>query len=155
MMKKLLQKRLKNENGLTLVELLAVIVILGIVAAIAVPSIGGIINNSKVGALKADVLNAMSAAELYLVESPEDGEKTVVSLEDLLGTEDNATTEAYLSDKGSLESFEYNIADKTAKFTAINGKVKLSSEGATKNQVNVFPNYTKNGEVVEGITVVR
>ncbi len=40
-MKKFLQKRLKNEKGLTLVELLAVIVILGIIAAIAVPSIGG------------------------------------------------------------------------------------------------------------------
>ena len=38
---KILQKRLKNEKGLTLVELLAVIVILGIIAAIAVPSIGG------------------------------------------------------------------------------------------------------------------
>ena len=42
-MKKFLQKRLNNEKGLTLVELLAVIVILGIIAAIAVPSIGGII----------------------------------------------------------------------------------------------------------------
>ena len=40
-MKKFLQKRLNNEKGLTLVELLAVIVILGIIAAIAMPSIGG------------------------------------------------------------------------------------------------------------------
>ena len=47
-MKKLLQKRLKNEKGLTLVELLAVIVILGVIAAIAVPSIGNIIENSRV-----------------------------------------------------------------------------------------------------------
>ena len=46
-MKKFLQKRLNNEKGLTLVELLAVIVILGIIAAIAVPSIGGIIQNSR------------------------------------------------------------------------------------------------------------
>ena len=46
-MKKFLQKRLKNEKGLTLVELLAVIVILGIIAAIAVPSIGNIIDNSR------------------------------------------------------------------------------------------------------------
>ncbi len=46
-MKKFLQKRLNNEKGLTLVELLAVIVILGIIAAIAVPSIGGIIENSE------------------------------------------------------------------------------------------------------------
>ena len=50
-MKKFLQKRLKNEKGLTLVELLAVIVILGIIAAIAVPSIGNIVENSRVKAL--------------------------------------------------------------------------------------------------------
>ena len=55
-MKKFLQKRLKNEKGLTLVELLAVVVILGIIAAIAVPSIGNIIENSKYNAVKADAL---------------------------------------------------------------------------------------------------
>ncbi len=39
-MRKKIQALLKNQKGLTLVELLAVIVILGIIAAIAVPSIG-------------------------------------------------------------------------------------------------------------------
>jgi len=42
-----MKRWLKNQKGLTLVELLAVIVILGVIAAIAVPSIGGIINNTK------------------------------------------------------------------------------------------------------------
>lgn len=40
-------KLFKNQKGLTLVELLAVIVILGVIAAIAVPAIGGVITNSK------------------------------------------------------------------------------------------------------------
>ena len=42
-MRKKIQGLLKNEKGFTLIELLAVIVILGIIAAIAIPSIGGII----------------------------------------------------------------------------------------------------------------
>ena len=42
-----MRKILKNQKGLTLVELLAVIVILGIIAAIAVPAIANIIDNSR------------------------------------------------------------------------------------------------------------
>ncbi|PIC67871.1 Tfp assembly type protein [Sporosarcina sp. P21c] len=68
-MKKFMQKKL-NQKGLTLVELLAVIVILGIIAAIAVPAIGNIIENTKYNAVKSDALNALSAANLYYAEEP-------------------------------------------------------------------------------------
>ncbi|RFU71574.1 type II secretion system protein [Peribacillus saganii] len=54
----------KNQKGLTLVELLAVIVILGIIAAIAVPSIGGIIKNSKTDAHIANAQQMVSAARM-------------------------------------------------------------------------------------------
>ncbi|MDV2885810.1 type II secretion system protein [Alkalihalophilus pseudofirmus] len=64
MMKKWL-KQTKNEKGLTLVELLAVVVILGIIAAIAVPSIGGIIENSKKDAAISNAQQVISAARLY------------------------------------------------------------------------------------------
>lgn len=63
-----LKKRIKNEKGLSLVELLAVIVILAIVAAIAIPAIGNIIENSRVKALKADALTIANAAELYYTD---------------------------------------------------------------------------------------
>lgn len=43
----MLKKMLNGKKGLTLVELLAVLVILGIVAAIAVPTIGSTIENSR------------------------------------------------------------------------------------------------------------
>ncbi|OGX78277.1 type IV pilin N-term methylation site GFxxxE [Exiguobacterium sp. SH31] len=58
-------KQLKDERGLTLVELLVVVVILGIIAAIAVVAIGGIIENSKKDAVKSDAKQMISAAKLY------------------------------------------------------------------------------------------
>jgi type IV pilus assembly protein PilA len=66
--KKMLKKFLKNDKGLTLVELLAVIVILGIIAAIAVPSIGGIINKSKDDAKVAEAIQIINAARLAYAE---------------------------------------------------------------------------------------
>lgn len=68
-------KQLKDERGLTLVELLVVVVILGIIAAIAVVAIGGIIENSKKDAMVADAKQMVSAAKLYSASNP--GDKTL------------------------------------------------------------------------------
>lgn len=57
-------KYLRQQKGLTLVELLAVLVILGIVAAIAVPMIGNIISDSKDKAILADAQQILSGAKL-------------------------------------------------------------------------------------------
>ncbi|MEG0472504.1 MAG: prepilin-type N-terminal cleavage/methylation domain-containing protein [Solibacillus sp.] len=61
-------KHIKNEKGLTLIELLAVIVILAIIAAIAIPAIGNIIENSKIKALKADAATVLNAGQIYYAD---------------------------------------------------------------------------------------
>ena len=58
---------LKNRKGVTLVELLAVIVIMGIIAAIAVPAIGGLIENSRRNAVEGTITSIEEAARLYAV----------------------------------------------------------------------------------------
>lgn len=61
---KTLKKRIKNEKGLSLVELLAVIVIMAIIAAIAIPAIGNIINNTRDKAVLSDAQNAIASAKI-------------------------------------------------------------------------------------------
>jgi len=56
-------KHLRNEKGLTLIELLAVIVILGIIAAIAIPMIGNVVSESREKAAVNEALNIISAAK--------------------------------------------------------------------------------------------
>jgi len=63
-MVKYIKQLRKNQKGLTLVELLAVIVILGIVAAIAVPAVGNIIEDSREDAQNANALMILNAARL-------------------------------------------------------------------------------------------
>jgi type IV pilus assembly protein PilA len=70
--KEMLKRYLKDQRGLTLIELLAVIVILGIIAAIAIPSIGGIIDNTKTKAHKANALMILDAARMYYIDNPSD-----------------------------------------------------------------------------------
>ncbi|MEK3807773.1 prepilin-type N-terminal cleavage/methylation domain-containing protein [Bacillus sp. FSL H8-0547] len=64
------KKMLKNERGLTLIELLAVVVILGIIAAIAVPAIGNVIANSKDDAALTEASQIIDAAKLYVASEP-------------------------------------------------------------------------------------
>ncbi|MEC1179244.1 prepilin-type N-terminal cleavage/methylation domain-containing protein [Metasolibacillus meyeri] len=77
---KMMKKRIKNEKGLTLIELLAVIVILAIVAAIAVPAIGNIIDNSRYKAVKSDAINVINAANIYFTDNPNADTVTVEQL---------------------------------------------------------------------------
>lgn len=95
---------IKNEKGLTLIELLAVIVILAIISAIAIPSIGNIIDNSKYNAIKADAINVLNAAQLYFLDNPE---KTEVSSGYLLG-------QGYLESPGKIPGEK--LKDETTNF---------------------------------------
>ncbi|NLX63107.1 MAG: prepilin-type N-terminal cleavage/methylation domain-containing protein [Tissierellia bacterium] len=69
MLKFLFKKLRKNNKGFTLVELIAVIAILGIIAAIAVPRFSASRKKAAISAHNANVRTLMNAANLYFIEN--------------------------------------------------------------------------------------
>lgn len=123
----MLKKVLKNERGLTLIELLAVIVILGIISAIAVPSIGGLIDNSKKDAHVANAQQMINAAKLAAATDEEliktGDTSSVIYLKDLV---DNGYLEPMEDPDSSSESEKYNTDQSYVKVNKTNNKFSYS-----------------------------
>ncbi|AGE23212.1 hypothetical protein GHH_c27010 [Geobacillus sp. GHH01] len=104
---------LKNERGLTLIELLAVIVILGIVAAIAIPAIGGLINKSKDDAKIAEGIQIINAAKLYMTANTPETFPHTLSKTELDSYLDN------VKDEGKDYEVEVSKDDENGKYSYV------------------------------------
>lgn len=104
-------KALRNRKGVTLVELLAVVVILGIIAAIAVPTIGGLISRQQEKADIATLTNVAEAAKLYdLTENSATGIYAIADLDidmanNTLGTASGGSQVLYVKVVGTTVSY--------------------------------------------------
>lgn len=124
----LMKKHIKNEKGLTLIELLAVIVILGIIAAIAIPSIGNVIQKSREDAIKADAIQIINGAKMYIA-----GEGAATTL-------DEADLADYVNDVTTFDDgYDISIADdNTISLTGegTKGNVTINFNSASISQIN-------------------
>ncbi|KGR74038.1 hypothetical protein CD33_18750 [Ureibacillus sinduriensis BLB-1 = JCM 15800] len=119
-----MKKRIKNEKGLTLIELLAVIVILAIIAAIAIPAIGNIIDNSRIKAVKADAANIINAANLYYT----DGNTATFT---------QSTAGEYVGDPGSFSAYSVDNSLTMTTGTAESGGRTYTLTNATINGLEI------------------
>ncbi|WP_100012177.1 competence type IV pilus major pilin ComGC [Lentibacillus sediminis] len=123
-MLKKMQKFWKQQKGFTLVELLAVIAILGIIVAIAVPAIGNVIAGAEDDADEANIELIENAARLADVS----GEFT---------DDEDGMTVAELHSTGYLEEIPSNPADDN----------QVYAGSVTKNEDGIFA-YTESWEEV-------
>ena len=70
---KLLQKKLKNKKGFTLIEMLVVIAIIAILVAISIPMVSGALDKARKAADDANLQAAKSVALLAEMEGITDG----------------------------------------------------------------------------------
>ena len=70
----------KQEEGFTLVELLIVIAIIAILAAIAIPQFSQYRKRAYVSELNSDIKNAYTAAQAYLTDHPD---HIIISMDEL------------------------------------------------------------------------
>lgn len=131
---KKLQNVIKNQKGMTLIELLAVVVILAIIAAVAVPSIGKIIDNSRDDSNRSNALLIINAAKLAIA----DDENSTVSLK--IKSANGATLQE-LVDAGYLDAIPKDPYNKSQAY-ASGSYVKKDNTGYSVRLVTSKGTFT-------------
>ena len=159
MLNKLLNLRNRKKKGFTLIELIVVLVIMAILAAAAIPTVMGYIDNSRRASYLANMRAILQAAETTLTEARANG----MVIENGDSAIDDKTTPTKFIDAvkaklpNDLKKLTVNAADPTLKD---NYNINIQKVNGTDTKVvEVEACYNDNQQIVtltpgEGSTVM-
>jgi type IV pilus assembly protein PilA len=132
-MLKIFRKK-EGEKGFTLIELMIVIAIIGILAAIAIPQFIQYRKKGYVATLNADVKNAYTAANAYMVNNPTASVNSLTQLQSAGYTvSSGVTTVITMTDQSDFTITSSNTAvgltSPTATFAVLGGLLSVTPAG--------------------------
>jgi len=128
-----LRQRAQDEKGFTLIELLVVILIIGILAAIALPAFLNQREKAQDSAAKSDVRTAQTAMETYYTDHQ---------------TYANATSDATAADPNSLQAIEPALKNANTLVVTPNGTAGYTLSVVSKGTDGTKFTITNSGGTV-------
>jgi prepilin-type N-terminal cleavage/methylation domain-containing protein len=112
-------KYFRNNGGYTIIELIAVLAIIGIIAAVAVPIYAGSIESAKVKSDKASAQIIAKAMEMKWMDDEEEGEKIYVIDDEMSDYFKQIPKPQASDDQGNQYSTFVAVVDDNGKCTGV------------------------------------
>ena len=135
-------RRMKDNRGFNMIELMVVVVIIGILAAIAVPIYSKYAKNARVTEATGRIGDILTAAKSYAIENETDNNPTTAVWPAL------CTTANFIGDCTQSQNFTYVIAGVSGGALTITATGRAGTPMTGVTAVLTITDPTQNGSIV-------